>query len=74
MEKIFLLIVMRMGANAYAQYFQRYFNEVIGPPPARAEAFSDGLKSRVNFAASNPTNYYFAGTGYSELSRITANS
>ena len=67
MKKIFLLILVCVGANAHAQYFQRYFNEIVTAPPP-AEAFSDGLRSRVNYAGGNPAQYYFVGIGYSELS------
>ena len=68
MKKIFLLTLVCIGANAHAQYFQRYFNEIVATPPKRAEAFNDGLKSRVNYSGGNPANYFFVGTGYSELS------
>jgi hypothetical protein len=72
MKKIFLLFLLCIGMSTYAQYFQRYFNEVVTAVPARTEAYNDGLKSRVNYAGGNPKKYYLVGTGYSELSPSTA--
>src|SRR5215467_4185583 len=66
MKNIFLLILVCMSVNTYAQYFQRYFNEVTTAAPKRTEAFDDGLKSRVNYD-SIKSKYYFVATGYSEL-------
>src|ERR1043166_8673391 len=66
MKNIFLLILACMSMNTYAQYFQRYFNEIVAAVPKRTEAFDDGLKSRVNYD-SVKSKYYFVGTGYSEL-------
>ena len=61
MKKILLPILLCVASNVHAQYFQRYFNELVTAPPPRTEAFDDGLKSRVNFAGGIKTKYYFAG-------------
>ncbi|HYK45520.1 MAG TPA: T9SS type A sorting domain-containing protein [Parafilimonas sp.] len=68
MRTLLLFVLLGICVNLHAQYFQRYFNEVVTAPPKRVEAFSDGLKSRANYGGGIPTKYYFAATGSSELS------
>ena len=70
MRTLLLVILLGLGVNIHAQYFQRYFNEVVTSAPKRTEAFNDGLKSRVNYGGGIPTKYYFAATGSSELSPV----
>jgi hypothetical protein len=68
MRTLLLFVLLSICVNLDAQYFQRYFNEVVTAQPKRVEAFGDGLKSRANYGGGIPTKYYFAATGSSELS------
>jgi hypothetical protein len=51
-----------------AQYFQHWYNRSMVAGAQSNETFNDGLRSRANYAAGNPNNWFFIGYGQSNNS------
>jgi hypothetical protein len=63
--RIFLLLLFPFAADA--QYFQNLFNFDYMTPRYREEFFNSGIRTRENFSAGSPANYFYVGIGTSLL-------
>ncbi len=72
MVKQLTLSLVLVTSFAQAQYFHHWYNRSLVPANASNETFYDGIRTRNNYGAANPNNYYNIGYGATFLSPVGA--
>lgn len=63
MKKKITLALVLAATLVQAQYYQNYYNRSLLPATSSNESFFDGMRTKVNYSAGNPSSYFNVGYG-----------